>query len=269
LNRDVPPIGCEKLPLSIAIITKNAEKKLRRCLESVAFADEIVIVDSGSTDRTDEVAREFNARWFVEPWKGYGPQKNSAVEKCSNDWVLSIDSDECLTADAARKIAQILSGTDPADAYMLRRKNHIHGRWIKVADWWPDYTTRLLRRDRGRFVRTVHEVWQTDGGRTERLDCAIEHYSHDSYSEMVGMLNNYSTLLAKQMHEEGKKAGPADALLRSFWMFFRNYIIRLGFTAGFDGFMIALTKALGTFLKYAKLYELRKFGTEKPVDRQS
>ncbi len=266
LNPEISALGSAKLPVSIAIITKDSDKKLRRCLASVSFAEEIVIVDSGSTDRTGEIAREFNARWFVEPWKGYGPQKNSAVQKCSHDWVLSIDSDECLTAEAVPKIAQILSENNPADAYMLRRKNHIHGKWIKVADWWPDYTTRLLRKGRGRFVRTIHEVWQCDSGRIERLDCAIEHYSHDSYSEMIGMLNNYSTLLAKQMHEEGKKAGPVDAILHSFWMFFRNYVLRLGFSAGFDGFMIALTKSLGTFLKYAKLYELSKFGAGKPMD---
>jgi len=117
---------------------------------------------------------------------------------------------------------------------MFRRKNHIHGRWIKVADWWPDYVTRLMRKDCGRFERLVHENWETPG-RVERLACAIEHFSHDSYSDMFRMLDNYSTLAAEELHAGGKKAGPADAVSRSLWMFFRNYVLRLGFTAGSTG----------------------------------
>ncbi|MEM5790054.1 MAG: glycosyltransferase family 2 protein, partial [Syntrophobacteraceae bacterium] len=222
-------------PLSVAIITKNAENKLGACLESVAFADEIVIVDSGSTDRTEEVAKKFDVRWHCEPWKGYGPQKNSAIAKCSHDWVLSIDHDERVPVETARKITEILSSEVPADAYSFRRKNFFRGRWIKVAGWWPDEVTRLLRKSRGKYVRLIHEDWETEG-RVEKTPFEIEHYSFDTYSDMFLVMNSYSTLTAEQLHAEGKTAGPADALFRLAWMFFRTYFLKLGFVAGFDGF---------------------------------
>ncbi len=247
------------VPLSVAVITKNAEKRLRECLESVSFADEIVIVDCGSTDATTKIAGEFKARWFVESWKGYGPQKNSALEKCAHDWVLVIDADERVPKRTASAISKVLSGTGLADAYSFRRKNYFHGKWIKVGDWWPDEVIRLIRKSRGRYERLVHEIWVTEG-RIEKLECEIEHFSFDSYSDMFRVANDYSSSMAEFMHGSGKKAGPVDAVLHSCWAFARSYFLRLGFTAGFDGFMIAYTKALGTFMKYIKLYELGKFG---------
>jgi len=242
------------------MITKNADQKLRGCLESLSFADEIVIVDCGSTDRTEQIAKEFGARWFVEPWKGYGPQKNSAIDKCSHEWILTIDADERVPAHTARKIADIVSAEGAADAYSFRRKNYFHGKWIKVGDWWPDEVTRLMRGNSGRYERMIHESWATEGT-IERLTCEIEHYSFDDFSDMFRVMNDYSNLTAEQMYMEGKKAGPGDAILRLGWMFFRNYFLKLGFLAGFDGFVIAATKAGGSFLKYAKLYELGKHGT--------
>jgi glycosyltransferase involved in cell wall biosynthesis len=247
-----------KIPLSVAVITKNEEKNLSRCLESVPFAAEIVILDSGSTDRTEQIARQFHARWFVETWKGYGPQKNSALLKCTHDWVLVLDADERIPSETAESITRVLSRNDTADAYVFKRKNFFHDKWIKYADWWPDEVTRLLKRSSGRYERVTHESWVTSG-KTEKLGCVIEHFSYGSYFDMFRALNGYSTQLAEQMHSEGKKAGIADAFFHSFWMFLRNYFLRMGFMAGFDGFMVSFTKAVGTFLKYAKLYELEKF----------
>jgi glycosyltransferase involved in cell wall biosynthesis len=247
-----------KIPLSVAIITRNEERNLARCLESVAFADDIVIVDSGSTDGTEQIARRFNARWFVETWKGYGPQKNCAITKCTHDWVLVLDADERIPPETADNIIQVLSGTDLADAYVFRRKNYFHGKWIRYADWWPDEVTRLLRRSAGRYERVTHETWVTDG-KSEKLGCVIEHFSYGSYFDMIRALNDYSSQLAEQMHSEGKRAGLGDAFLHSSWMFLRNYLLRMGFRAGFDGFMVSLTKAMGTFLKYAKLHELERY----------
>jgi len=243
------------VPLSVMLITKDAARKLRVCLESVAFADEIVILDCGSTDDTEEIAKEFGARWYVEPWKGFGPQKNSALEKCSNEWVLAIDADERVPARTARVISRVLAGRKLADAYSFRRKNYFHGKWIKMGEWWPDEVIRLLRKSAGRYEGVLHEKWTTSG-RLEKLTCEIEHYSFDNYSDMIQVMDRYSKIWAEEMHAEGKKAGPADALLRFSWMFFRSYFLRRGFLAGFDGFMIALTKAMGSFFKYAKLHEL-------------
>ncbi|MGC9965656.1 MAG: glycosyltransferase family 2 protein [Syntrophobacteraceae bacterium] len=252
-----------KVPVSVAIITKNEEKDLPGCLKSVSFAAEVVIVDCGSTDRTGDVAVEFGARWFVEPWKGYGPQKNSALEKCLHDWVLILDADERVPEKTALKIADLLSGKDLADGYSFRWKNFFHGKWIKSTDWWPDEHVRLVRKSKCKLDGLTHEKLAVNGS-TAKLSCCIEHFSYTSYSELFRKLDDYSTELAAQMHSDGKRAGPAAALLRGSWMFFRNYVLKLGFTAGFDGFVISLSKGAGTFLKYAKLYELRKFSSDKP-----
>jgi glycosyltransferase involved in cell wall biosynthesis len=253
-----------KVPLSVAIITKNEEKDLPDCLKSVSFAGEVVIVDCGSTDRTGDVAGEFGARWFVEPWKGYGPQKNSALGKCLYDWVLILDADERVPEKTALKIAELLSSNDLADAYSFRWKNFFHGKWIKSTDWWPDEHVRLVRKSKCKLDGLTHEKLVVNGP-TAKLSCCIEHFSYRSYSELFRKLDDYSTELAAQMHSDGKRAGPADAFLRGSWMFFRNYILKLGFTAGFDGFVISLSKGVGTFLKYAKLYELRKFSSDQPL----
>jgi glycosyltransferase involved in cell wall biosynthesis len=247
-----------KIPLSVAIITKNEEVDLRDCLQSVSFAAEAVIVDCGSEDRTEDIARLFGARWFVEPWKGYGPQKNSALEKCSHDWVLMLDADERVPPETALRIAELLSGKQTADGYSFRRKNFFHAKWIRSTDWWPDEVVRLFRKDKCRFVGLTHEQLFVNG-RTAKLPFCIEHFSYRSYSEIFRKLDDYSTELAGQMHAAGERAGPADAIFHGFWMFCRNYLLRLGFMAGFDGFVISLSKGVGTFLKYAKLYELRKF----------
>lgn len=248
----------DKVPLSVAIITKDEEVDLPGCLESVSFAAEVVIVDCGSLDRTEEIAAKFGARFFVEPWKGYGPQKNSALDKCSCDWVLILDADERVPAETAEKIRELVCGKERADAYSFRRKNLFHGKWISSTDWWPDEVTRLFKKDRSRFEGLTHEKLVVEGV-TKRLTSCIEHFSYNCYSEIFRKLDDYSTEQAQQMFAAGKRAGPADALFRGAWMFFRNYFLRLGFTAGFDGFFISFSKGTGTFLKYAKLHELRKF----------
>ncbi len=247
--------------LSVSIITRNEEEDLPDCLRSVSFADEIVIVDSGSTDRTEEIAGEFGARWFVEEWKGYGPQKNSTLDKCTHDWVLMIDADERIPAETAQEIEKILSGSGEADAYSFRRKNFFHGKWIRCADWWPDDVIRLVRKSKGRYEGLTHEKWVTCG-ESVKLPCVIEHFSYRSYAEMFERLNLYSGQLAETLLSRGKRGSPTGAVLHSIWMFIRNYFLRRGFLAGFDGFVISLTKALGTFLKHAKLYELEKHRSE-------
>jgi glycosyltransferase involved in cell wall biosynthesis len=250
-----------KVPLSVAIITKDEEEDLPGCLQSVSFAAEVVIVDCGSGDRTEDVAGQFGARWFVEQWKGYGPQKNSALDKCSHEWVLVLDADERVPPETAIEIARLVAGGATADGYSFRRKNLFHGKWIRSTDWWPDEVVRLFRKNKCRFVGLTHEKPVVDGV-TAKLRSCIEHFSYRSYSELFLKLDDYSTEQAAQMYSAGKSAGRAHALFRGFWMFFRNYLLRLGFISGFDGFVISLSKGMGTFLKYAKLYELRRFPPE-------
>ncbi|MDP2753539.1 MAG: glycosyltransferase family 2 protein, partial [Nitrospirota bacterium] len=152
----------EKIPLSVAVITKNEEKQLPDCLKSVAFADDIVVVDSGSTDRTVEIAKEFGCRVFIEDWKGYGPQKNSAIEKCKYDWIFLLDADERVASELKELIIMVTEKPD-ADAYSTKRKNYLHGKWLKHSGYWPDRQIRLVNKTKGLFQSVIHEKWITNG----------------------------------------------------------------------------------------------------------
>ncbi|MBI4823605.1 MAG: glycosyltransferase family 2 protein [Nitrospirae bacterium] len=245
-----------KSPLSVAIITKNEEEMLPDCLNSVSFADDVVVVDSGSTDNTVEIAQDFGARTFIEEWKGYGPQKNSAVSKCKHDWVLIIDADERIPSETKEVILKIL--TNPfSDAYSFPRKNFFHGKWIKHCDWWPDETVRLVRKNLGRFKNITHEKWVTEG-KVAKLNTPIEHYSFRRYSDMLRVLENRTTAMAEELFKEGKRVNPLTPFIDGIFMFLKIYILKLGFLDGFDGFVIALSRAVGVFFKYAKLLELQR-----------
>lgn len=249
-----------EIKLSVAIITKNEEARLPDCLKSVSFADDIVIVDSGSTDRTLEIARDFGCRVFVEGWKGYGPQKNSAIEKCRHRWVFLLDADERLPDPTKEEILRILQKPE-ADAYSFRRKNFLHARWIKHSGYWPDRHIRIVDRTKGAFKSAIHERWATDG-RVQDLDAYIEHYAFSNYSDMLKTLNEYSTVIAREMYKSGKRANPLTPVYHGIGMFLKIYIIERGFLDGMDGLVTALTKAGGSFFKYAKLLEFQR-GNER------
>jgi len=248
----------DKIGVSVAIITKNEEDNLPACLQSLSFADDIVVVDSGSTDRTTEIAKEFGCRVFEEDWKGYGPQKNSAIERCKNEWVLIIDADERIPIKTSQVIINVLK-SPTADAYSFPRRNYFHNKWIKHCGWWPDYTIRLVRKDKGKFVNITHEKWETKGI-VKRLDVPIEHYSYKSYSDMIKIMESRSTEMAAELYNSGKSVNILTPVIHGLSMFIKIYFIRLGFLEGIDGLLISLTRAGGSFLKYAKLLELYRFG---------
>lgn len=246
----------KKVRLSAAIITKDEEKNLPDCLKSVSFADEIVVVDSGSADRTVEIAKEFGCRVFVEDWKGYGPQKNSAVSKCRNEWVLILDADERVP----EKTADIISGAirkPGVDAYSLKRKNYMHGKWLQHSGYWPDRQIRLVRKDKGSFYSRVHEKWVTEGP-VQDLDAHIDHFAFSDYSDMLSTLNDYSTVIARELFASGKRVTVLAPVYHGMAMFFKIYLIQKGFLDGITGLVTALTKAGGSFFKYAKLLELQR-----------
>ena len=246
-----------KLPLSVAIITKDEEESLPACLQSVSFADDVVVVDSGSTDKTVEIAKRLGARVFIEEWKGYGPQKNMAVARCLHEWVLILDADERLSSGAKETIEKAISGNNAgADAYSLQRKNFLNGRWIKRLGWWPDELVRLVRKDKGSFASLVHEKWTAQGG-VSRLNAAIEHHPFTGYEEMLKKLNEYSGLAATELFRSGKRASSLTPFTHGAVSFAKMYFLKLGFLEGFDGFIIAATNAGGSFFKYAKLKELQ------------
>ena len=247
----------KKLPLSVIIITKNEEERLPHCLKSVNFAEDIVVVDAGSQDRTIEIAKSFGCRVFIEKWKGYGPQKQSALEKTYYKWVLSLDADERIPPETAQIISQVIQAPK-AQAYSFLRKNFFHGKWIKYCGWWPDRVIRLFEKGHGKFEGMVHETWVTEGKIIE-LNVPIEHYSYENYSQMLKKLDEYSSTRARELYDKGIRVNLLTPFLHGGWMFIRSYFLKLGFLNGLDGFVISFMNAGSSFFKYAKLLELQKY----------
>jgi glycosyltransferase involved in cell wall biosynthesis len=251
------------MKISAGIIAYNEELRLRACLESLkkGSVDEIVVViDSRTTDGTARVAQEYGCRIFVEDWKGFGRQKQSALGKCANDWVLVLDSDETLPAGSLEVMRRELEskGDLRAAAFEVPRKNFLHGRWLRHGDSWPDWQTRLINRKYGRFVSDIHERWQTEGQVVRLHGAPIEHRGFAGYKSMLETMNAYSDIIARQLYEEGKSTNALAPLAHCLWMFTRVYLLKLGFLDGFDGLVTALLKAVGSFFKYAKLLEMRR-----------
>lgn len=246
-------------PFSVAIITKNEEERLPACLASVSFCDDVVVIDSDSVDNTVAVAREHGARVFIEPWQGFSYQKQFAVNQCQHRWVLILDADERLPAETAQLIQQQLAKPKPGTtAYSLRRKNYLHGRWIKHCGWWPDHVLRLVDKEQGQFDgRLVHESWQTSGEVSE-LSAHLDHLSFRNYSELVAKMERYSNLGAEARFKAGEAINPFSPLAHGLWMVFRTYILESGWRDGFDGLVISLMNGAGSFFKYAKQWELVK-----------
>ncbi|MBN2654250.1 MAG: glycosyltransferase family 2 protein [Nitrospirae bacterium] len=250
-----------KIPVSAAIITKNEEARLGRCLDSLDFVDEVVVLDSGSKDGTVELARKKGCIVYQEDWKGYGPQKNSAIQKCRNKWVLIVDADEVIPENTKSIIANAIK-SEGIQAYSVSRKNYFHDRWIKTCGWWPDRVVRLLQKESGRFVNNVHEEWVVKG-ETTALDAFIEHYSYNNYSEMLQKMDVYSSMSAKALYESGKRVNCLAPFSHGLAMFIKAYVIRKGFLDGIDGFIISIVHSGASFLKYAKLMEIWKMVNAK------
>ncbi|MFC1513130.1 glycosyltransferase family 2 protein [Thermodesulfobacteriota bacterium] len=249
-------LGSEKLPLSVAIITRNEEERLVDCLASVAFADEVVVVDSESHDRTPEIAKEAGARLFVEPWRGFGPQKQFAIDQCKHLWVLVLDADERIPPETAAEITALLDGAPKHSAYSLPRKNFFSGRWIRHAGWWPDRVVRLFRKDCNRMSdHLVHESLQV-GGSVGELANPMVHLTNRNLQQTMDKVNHYSSAGAEEMFARGERASILKAVARGSWAFLYNYLFRLGFLDGGQGLVIACTDGINKFLKYAKLHEM-------------
>ena len=247
----------DKLPLSVAIITKNEENRLPECLASVAFADEVVVVDSDSTDRTVEIAREFGAMVYVEPWQGFGRQKQLAIDRCRYDWVLVLDADERVAPEAHSEIREALA-TGTCVAYSFPRKNYFCGRWLRHAGWWPDRVVRLFRQDSARMSeRSVHESLEVHGP-VGNLRQPLIHYANKDLEQTLSKVNHYSSAGANELFVRGETASAAKAFFRAAWAFFHGYILRGGFLDRGEGFVMAVSDFMNVFFKYAKLRELQK-----------
>jgi len=255
-----------KPTLSVAIITLNEEKNIARTLSSVQFAEEIIVVDSGSTDRTIEIARSLSARVISEPWRGFAAQKNFAIEQCQGTWVLSLDADEELTPELQTEIQALIRDTPPADAYMLRRRNLFLNRWIRFGGYYPDPKLRLFRRHAANFApparfteRPVHETVTVDGN-IETLRNDLVHHAYPTIESYIEHMDRYSTLGAQIVLARGKTSHSLlgfihHILLIPAFTFLWNYVFRLGFLDGREGFLLHLYHSTYTSWKYAKAWQ--------------
>lgn len=242
--------------LSVVIITKNEAANIRACLESVAWADEIIVVDSGSTDDTATIAREFTPQVYVHDWPGFGFQKNRALGYATKDWVLSLDADERATLELRAEIKQAIAIGDE-EGYFMPRLSQFCGKFIHHSGWYPDYVLRLFKRGAGRFSDSlVHEsVLLT--GRTAKLKSPLLHYSYLTVEDVERKIEHYSSAAAQQMFQFGKRSNWLDAPLRGGWAFVRTYVLRLGLLDGSAGWNIACMNTRTTYLKYRKFEALR------------
>lgn len=240
--------------LSVILITKNEIRNIRACLASVAWADEIIVVDSGSTDGTLAVCRELGAQVYQLDWPGFGVQKNRALAYASHAWVLSIDADERVTAELRDEIRTILAGPVRMDGYEIPRISSFCGRFIHHSGWRPDYVLRLFRRNQAKFSDAlVHEAVQMQGQRGQ-LQHALLHYSYRDFEDVIAKLNDYSSAAADMQQRRGKRGGLGTALLHGGWAFFRTYVLRRGFLDGREGVMLAIMNAENSYYRYIKLW---------------
>ncbi|CAN5728462.1 glycosyltransferase family 2 protein [soil metagenome] len=277
--------------LSVAIITLNEESNLPRTLASVRFAEEVIVIDSGSTDRTLEIAATFrNVKVFSEEWKGFSAQKNSAIEKCTSQWVLSLDADEELSPELQIEMRTLLTGDPPADAYMLRRRNLFLGKWVKHGGFYPDAKLRLFRRNSANFApaarfseRPVHETIAFEGNLGD-LRHDIIHHAYPTLESYIEHMDRYSTLGADLLVSQGRTS---RGLVPFYWNIFAvphltfvwNYLLRFGFLDGREGLLLHLYHSTYISWKYAKawrthlepraFYEPRDLSGARPAHRSS
>lgn len=252
--------------LTVTVITHEEGEHIGAALESVTWADEIIVVDSHSSDDTVDQARRFTSRVEVRDWPGYGAQKNYAADAASHDWILSIDADERVTPALAGEIQALLRRGPDAGGYDIPRVSHYLGQWIRSTDWYPDFHLRLYNRRTARWSeRPVHESVQLTG-RRERLRHELLHYPYRDISEHLAKIDRYTTLIAEQWHAEGRRATAMHALVYPRLAFFRNFILRQGFRDGATGLLVSMINAHYVFLKYAKLMELE--GPARPARSQ-
>lgn len=245
----------EMTTVSAIIITKNEETNIRKCLESLAWVDEIIIVDSGSSDRTVDICREFTSLVFDHAWLGFGPQKNLALGHASSGWVFSIDADERVSQELSAEIAAILKNPQ-CDGYEIPRLSSYCGSFIHHGGWRPDYVLRLFRREHGSFSDDLVHEHVVCQGEIGRLKNDLLHYSFRDLEQVLAVVNRYSTLGAEQKHNNGQRSGLVKAVLHGLAAFVTTYIVKAGFIDGRYGFMLAVSNAEGTYYKYLKLMEM-------------
>lgn len=250
------------MSISAIVITKNAEPTIRRCIESLRWTDEIVVVDSGSTDRTLEICRELGAAVHqTSDWPGHGPQKNRALDRASGDWIMSLDADEWIAPELRAEVERAIAAPQGKAAFAIPRRSSFCGRFMRHSGWWPDHVVRLFRRGTARFSDDQGHDRLIVNGATGRLSAPIHHETITDLDQLIDKMNLYSAMTARNLHERGRRASIFTALLHGGWAFLRTYFLRAGFLDGREGFMLAVANAEGSYYRYLKLMLL----SNKPV----
>lgn len=243
--------------ISAVVRTFNEEQNIRDCLESLSWADELIVVDSCSTDRTAEIAREFTDRVIIRPWAGHIAQSQFATDQAANLWVLHVDADERVTRELRDEIISLDLENTPHDAYDMPRRHFFMRRWINHSGWYPDRNIRLYRKDRcwwGGYA--PHDKIQVPGS-LAHLKGDLYHYIYRDLSHFAATKNSYSTLTAEDHYRNGRRSTLAHFTLRPLWTFFHRYVIRLGILDGLPGYVISVMEAHCVFMKYLKLWALQ------------
>jgi glycosyltransferase involved in cell wall biosynthesis len=242
--------------LSVVVVTQNEEERIRACLESAAWADELIVVDAESSDKTAAIARELSDHVFVRPWPGFAAQKNFGLAQAGGDWILSLDADERVSAPLREEIAAILAGGNEHTGYAIPRRNLFWGRWVRHGGLYPDWQLRLFRRGQGRFAeRTVHESVRVEGS-VGRLAGHLEHRSYRDVADFLERADRYSTLAAGEWLAAGRRSRPlVDLALRPVGRFLAMYVARAGFLDGWRGFLLAVLYGYYVLMRSAKVWE--------------
>ena len=247
-----------KKKLSIIIITKNEQNLIRDCLQSISWADEIIVVDSGSNDSTLDICREYTKHILINTdWQGFGYQKELALQQATGEWVLSIDADERVTPELKQEIQLAMSSSNHI-AYEIPRLAYYMGKKIQHGGWWPDYVLRLFLRKQGQFSDDIVHERVLVKGSTGKLNKPLLHYSYTSLEQVLVKIDRYSTAGALKAHAHGKQSSLGKAIAKAAWKFFWVYFIRAGFLDGKEGFIAALSKAEETYYKHLKLSYMNK-----------
>jgi glycosyltransferase involved in cell wall biosynthesis len=248
----------ERGKISVTIITHNEEDNIRDCLDSIKWADEIIVVDSGSTDRTVEICHEYTDKVFFNAWIGMKEQKQCAVDKASHIWIFSIDADERATEAIKQFIIRELKNPS-YDGYRFPRQNYFLGKWLKYGGWYPDHVLRFFRRDKGHFGGiNPHDKVVITSGKVNTVQFPIIHHTYKSISQYLTKQNMYSGISAKELFYSGKKMPPHIIPIKALWKFMETYFIKKGFMDGFHGFIAAMGATYSMFWKYVQLWELSR-----------
>jgi glycosyltransferase involved in cell wall biosynthesis len=250
--------------LSVTIITLNEAANIEACLASVAWADDVLVVDSGSTDGTADLARAKGARVIARDWPGYAEQKNFAAGAAAHEWILSVDADERVTPELRQEIQARLSGEPQEAGFRVPRVTWHLGRWIRTTDWYPDYQLRLYHRKRASWTaKPVHESVAATGP-VGQLRSDLQHFAYRDLGHHFATMDRYTTLAAEDMRSTGRRAGVFDLTLHPAAAFFRNYILRRGFLDGTAGLIVSSMNAYYVFLKFAKLWASEPSRSQRP-----